>query len=86
MNNIQVVRQSADDSAVDSGMPWRVYVVEDFAFAENDDADEATESADLDVFVDMPGTDAEAVRASELPHVEGALGAAHRAPAANDQG
>lgn len=83
MDTMQVVRQGADDAAVDSGTPWRLYVFDDdFAFAETDDTDEA---ADLDVFVDMPGTcTAEEVRASDLPRVESAWAAADSGGAAND--
>ena len=45
MDTMQVVRQGADDAAVDSGTPWRLYVVDDdFAFAETDDTDEAPTS------------------------------------------
>jgi hypothetical protein len=64
MNHTHVMRQSGDEEEVDSGMPWRVYVVEDFAFADNDD--EVT-SSELDVFVDAPH------RPSELPNVEDAV-------------
>jgi hypothetical protein len=76
MENIQVLRQSADEEEVDSGMPWRVYVVEDFAFAESDEDDP---SAELDVFVDAPA------RASQLPDV-GATVADLGSGAANDDG
>ena len=69
MNQMQVVRKSVDEEAVDSGMPWRVYLVEDFAFAEADDEDEGAPSTSLDVFVDAPAAATEAVRASQLPDV-----------------
>jgi hypothetical protein len=77
----QVLRQGVDEDAVDSGMPWRVYVVDDFAFAENDDdLDDVAEA--LDVFVDAPG-ESDEVRVSELPEVEAAI-ADPKARAAND--
>lgn len=76
MNHMQVVRKSVDEEAVDSGMPWRVYLVEDFAFADAADEDPQAEgdaSRSLDVFVDAPPSESDAVRASQLPDVHAEL-------------
>lgn len=83
MKQMQVLRQSVDDGEVDSGMPWRVYLVDDFAFADNDDE---VDSAELDVFVDVPAPEEDAVSASQLPDVEGTIAGldAHAGRAAND--